>query len=231
MDPHMTQDDVTMLRRSSITHRRLNQSLSPPLHPSGKKKKLVNFRLSRRGSDDEQKPIKYLSLANRHSSIRNEPIQEETEEDRYKGDENNVKCEYQSMGPEGQVAIHRDVPIRSNLRAKADSSPPTKEPSLNQYTPTSNYKSNNNNNNGENGQCSKYESVPLQPRKIPPSNSAWEKVKTRASNESLSRRRNSLFSVVKVAVNKKRGTPPPSIWTPAVPRNQPAPRPGNWREQ
>lgn len=69
MDPHMTREDEELLMCGA--HRRLQQRLSPPATIKPKKKKLVNFKISRKGQSDDSDRDKATSNAS-YSAISQE---------------------------------------------------------------------------------------------------------------------------------------------------------------
>ncbi|XP_064099112.1 uncharacterized protein LOC135210207 isoform X2 [Macrobrachium nipponense] len=219
MDPHMTREDLENLYLEPLTHRHLKQSHSPLANPPTKKKKLVNFKLSlRRDSVDDHTPIKYNQIA---SSRKQNAAPEGREDPRSttfknlnminKRDESvsSLSTQESILTPEANGNVPGWTQIDDNQRPKLNQiTSPTKSVLKNKQPPG--------------------ESVPLQTRRKSVADQ-WNMVRSLSREDSV--RRTSLYSVVNVVFNKRKGTPAPSIWTPSVPRSQPAPRPGNWREQ
>ncbi|XP_068240161.1 uncharacterized protein [Palaemon carinicauda] len=224
MDPHVTREDLEDLYLEPLTHRHIRQSHSRLPNPPNKKKKLVNFKLSfRRDSEEELPPVKYSQIPTRKLVVPEirEDNDEIMSEHRQHSNFNNLNIINQRDESMSSMSTQDTI-----LTPEANGNVPgwtqiadNQTPKLNR--PTSPAKSALK--NKQHREC-----VPMQTRSKSMTDQ-WNLVRSASMDESA--RRSSLFAVVNVVVNKRKGTPAPSIWTPSIPRSQPTPRPGNWREQ
>ncbi|XP_042880820.1 uncharacterized protein LOC122258739 [Penaeus japonicus] len=224
MDPHMTAEDELCL--DSFTHRRLRQKLSPPPRFPPKKKKLVNFRISRRRNSASS-----IAPAQEHdgkrASKRNSVTFEDPDDDDDDDDDEDV---YQNLEQRNLNEVTRGAHrtfgssrppaatdnSRTHLNGGLRPPPPTlieesERPALNAPSPKRRARG----------------GKPLTPRRMA-SLESWDRLR---SSRVASEKSSSLHNVVTMLTCKRRSRPAPSIWTPSIPRSLPSPRPANLVEQ
>ncbi|XP_069972894.1 uncharacterized protein [Penaeus vannamei] len=232
MDPHMTAEDALCL--DSATHRRLRQRLSPPPAFPAKKKKLVNFRISRRrASAASLEPQDVRRRAAKRNSVTFEDPDGDDDDDDDDGDEDVYQSfdhERRNLNEVPRAAHRSHAPsrppaappaARPHLNGGLRPAPPTviqesERPALNRTAPPDARVAARRGRDGR----------PLTARRMA-SLESWDRLKSARPEPEKA----SLHNVVSMLTCRRRSRPAPSIWTPSVPRSLPSPRPANLLEQ
>ncbi|XP_063610492.1 uncharacterized protein LOC134784372 [Penaeus indicus] len=241
MDPHMTAEDELCL--DSATHRRLRQRLSPlPAFPA-RKKKLVNFRISRRRSSAGSvslAPEDGRARASKRNSVTFEdPDGDDDDDDDDDDVYRRLDHERRNLNEVPRSAHRTHAPARPpaatnaarpHLNGGLRPVPPTvipesERPALNRTAPPDARKSPRRGRGARGGRGGRG-GKPLTARRMA-SLESWDRLRSSRMEPESS----SLHSVVSMLTCRRRSRPAPSIWTPSVPRSLPSPRPANLLEQ